>query len=147
MTNLNAPAPRPCESCPYRKDVPSGVWAEEEYVKLIDYDLPTGEQPVAVFQCHQTDRANPKGRLCAGWVGCHGIELFALRIGVSFGHIDPAVLKYTTTVPLFESGTAAAEHGMREIGDPGYEARVLVEKITDTRPDVREAAKRRKKGR
>ena len=27
---------QPCSSCPYRKDVPSGVWAHHEYEKLRD---------------------------------------------------------------------------------------------------------------
>jgi hypothetical protein len=142
VTPLNEPAPNPCSSCPYRRDVPSGVWHEEEYVKLIAYD--SDDQPMAVFMCHQTDRDNPKGRLCAGWVACHGgYELLALKIGVSFGRYDPSVLDYTTTVPLFESGTAAAEHGMREMADPSYEARVLIEKITASRPAVRKEMKRR----
>ncbi|MEU1550230.1 DUF6283 family protein [Nocardia sp. NPDC005745] len=31
---LGPPAPRPCESCPYRCDVPSGVGAAEEMEKV-----------------------------------------------------------------------------------------------------------------
>jgi hypothetical protein len=31
-------AARPCASCPYRKDVPSGIWAAHEYTKLLAYD-------------------------------------------------------------------------------------------------------------
>lgn len=26
----------PCETCPYRRDVPSGVWSADEYRKLIE---------------------------------------------------------------------------------------------------------------
>jgi hypothetical protein len=36
-----APTKYPCPSCPYRKDVPSGVWAPEEYDKLPAYDNDT----------------------------------------------------------------------------------------------------------
>ncbi|MFD7961193.1 DUF6283 family protein [Streptomyces zaomyceticus] len=39
------PAPRPCASCPYRRDVPSGVWSRGDYVKLPLYDGPTWTQP------------------------------------------------------------------------------------------------------
>ena len=57
MTNLPAPQPakNPCGSCPYRKDVPSGVWAVSEYLKLVEYDRPTGEQPVHVAQRQAAD--------------------------------------------------------------------------------------------
>ena len=30
--------PKPCASCPYRCDVPSGVWHPDEYAKLEVYD-------------------------------------------------------------------------------------------------------------
>lgn len=50
---IKAPAKNPCGSCPYRRDVPSGIWSEEEYDKLPQYDLPTGDQPPNVFLCHQ----------------------------------------------------------------------------------------------
>lgn len=33
VSSLRAPAPRPCESCPYRRNVPSGIWTEEEYIE------------------------------------------------------------------------------------------------------------------
>ena len=60
------PARTPCATCPYRTDVPSGVWAPEEYAKLLAYDEETAYQPLSVFLCHQVD-----GRVCAGWAGCH----------------------------------------------------------------------------
>ncbi|WP_336794377.1 DUF6283 family protein [Gordonia malaquae] len=60
---VTSPAPRPCESCPYRRDVPSGVWAESEYEKLRAYDAPTGEQPVRLFLCHQYDGVSEDARV------------------------------------------------------------------------------------
>lgn len=130
---IEAPAPRPCGSCPYRRDVPSGVWDTEEYDKLPGYDRPTGEQPPAAFMCHQQD-----GRLCAGWVGCHDMEEnLSLRFAALTGQIDAdmfnAVCDYTTDVPLFESGQAAAEHGMREIDVPSVKAVKVIRKLTDRR--------------
>ena len=123
------PAPRPCISCPYRRDVPAAVWAPEEYDKLPGYDLPTGEQPISVFDCHQQD-----GRLCAGWVACHDMEeSMALRLAVSFDVLSEedyhAVCDYTTDVPVFASGAEAAEHGVQGIETPTIEARRLVDKL------------------
>lgn len=139
MTDLKGPAPNPCESCPYRRDVPSGVWSEEEYRKLPGYDGEMHSQHMQMFQCHQNSADSDKVRLCAGWVACHGAEnLLALRIGVATGQIDFAeVAGYTTHVPLFESGEEACEHGVEDIDWPSPEAQALVEKISNARPDVR----------
>lgn len=117
---MHPPAARPCGSCPYRQDVPSGVWHESEYAKLPPYDRPTYEQPLAAFACHQQD-----GRLCAGWVGCHDAsELLALRLpfhGLSEEEMEE-VYEYESPVPLFSSGQEAADHGMRDYGSPDERA-------------------------
>lgn len=137
---INPPAPRPCKSCPYRVDVPSGIWSEGEYEKLKEYDAPTGFQPHGVFQCHQNDGDDPKARLCAGWAGCHGDDLLSLRLAVVMGSIDTdtyvAAVDYKSPVELFTSGEAAAEHGMRDIDDPSDEARQMMADIQRKRSDV-----------
>ena len=133
--SIGNPAPRPCESCPYRRDVPSGVWSAEEYEKLPAYDSndPT-VHPIAVFQCHQNGPDDDRARMCAGWVGCHTPgHLLSLRIGAVTGHVDPSVFEYSTDVPLFSSGLEAAEHGMAEIEDPDEDACELIYKISDRR--------------
>ena len=56
------PAPRPCDSCPYRQDVPSGIWAASEYAKLPAYDAPTCAQSARLFLCHQHDRDDDRQR-------------------------------------------------------------------------------------
>jgi hypothetical protein len=117
-------AARPCGSCPYRRDVPSGVWAAHEYDKLVDYDQPTWAQPPILFMCHQRD-----GCVCAGWLACHGGELLALRIGVFSGAVQPALFEYTTDVPVFASGAAAAAHGKRDVKRPNAQAQKLVAKL------------------
>lgn len=136
------PAPNPCASCPYRRDVPSGIWAANEYAKLPDYDGPTWTQRAALFLCHQSERDSDQARLCAGWVGCHGgDELLALRIAGSVGSMTRedvrASMRYTTKVPLFDSGSEAAAHGMRDIEEPGEQASEMIQKIVGRRPDVR----------
>jgi hypothetical protein len=124
--------PKPCGSCPYRRDVPAGVWAPEEYSKLREFDRPTGDQPLSLFMCHTSPNA-----LCAGWVGCHekrrGHELIALTLGVLTGRVDPAVRRFVTRVPLFKSGTAAAEHGLSGVQRPSLAARGVVDKLTRAR--------------
>ncbi|WP_431728503.1 DUF6283 family protein [Verrucosispora sp. TAA-831] len=123
------PASHPCGTCPYRLDVPSGVWASEEYAKLPLYDRPTWDQPTGVFACHQQD-----GRVCAGWAGCHDTaELLALRLAANFGVLDPdeldATIDYVSPVPLHPTGQAAADHGMADVDSPGPRARRAIDRL------------------
>lgn len=105
----------PCGTCPYRKDVPSGIWAPEEYAKLPPYDRQTWAQPMAVFMCHQKD-----GCLCGGWLMAHDRgNLLALRLARD---VDPSVWDYAPDVAVFGSGLEAAEHGLRQIKRPGQDA-------------------------
>lgn len=122
-----APAKNPCGSCPYRKDVPSGVWHASEYEKLPGYDAELSLQPS--FFCHQQD-----GRLCAGWVGCHDMDRsIGLRLAVSLEHVTPegaeAALDYVSPVPLWESGQAAHDHGVADIDHPSEKARKTIDKV------------------
>lgn len=139
---IKPPAPRPCESCPYRRDVPSGIWAPEEYAKLSAYDRPTMEQSVGVFLCHQNDRNSPGSRTCAGWAGCHdGYELLAIRFAMMHGEMSPetadVICEYKSPVSLFESGAEAARHGMAEVELPGDQAAAAIAKIERRRRDLR----------
>ncbi|WP_438453364.1 DUF6283 family protein [Streptomyces asiaticus] len=140
-SSLRPPAPRPCNSCPYRRDAPSGIWAQEEYDKLRRYDAPTPDQPQALFQCHQADGDSDARRICAGWAGCHGGHLLALRIAVLEGRIEAstyrAASEYVSPVPLFASGREAAAHGQAGIDHPSDEADRLIAKISRVRGDLR----------
>ncbi|WP_236648618.1 DUF6283 family protein [Micromonospora sicca] len=122
------PAKAPCGTCPYRRDVPSGVWDASEYAKLPAYDQPTALQPAGLFLCHQAD-----GRVCAGWAGCHDTDnLLALRLAALHG-MPPeevtATRAYVSPVPLFGSGFEAAEHGMAGIDDPDAKARRAISRL------------------
>lgn len=126
---MKPPRKRPCSSCPYRKDVPSGVWDASEYEKLPEFDRPTFEQPAGTFACHQDN-----GHLCSGWVACHDMEQnLGLRIAIAQEHIDAdhmdEILDYETPVELWESGQAARDHGMKEIDDPSDAAIEVAEKL------------------
>jgi Family of unknown function (DUF6283) len=123
--------PTPCKYCPYRCDVPSGMWAAEEYEKLTRYDGEIIDQALAgatkLFRCHLWDE-----QLCAGWVGCHDMRhLLAARLHTS--RLDPSVFNYASPVPVFASGAAAAEHGLRDIETPSAEALEAMERISRIR--------------
>lgn len=121
----------PCKSCPYRKDVPSGVWGAEEYEKLAAYDGEIIEQVMkgatSLFLCHQKNNC-----LCSGWLACHGPDnLVAMRLHYSL--VKPEAYEYETSVPLFSSGAEAAEHGMRELEQVGKAAKRVMAQITRKR--------------
>ncbi|MER5889689.1 DUF6283 family protein [Streptomyces sp. NPDC001941] len=135
------PAPRPCTSCPYKRDTPSGIWSPEEYAKLALYDGPTWSQPPRLFQCHVHDHDADGVRVCGGWAGCHDMaESLSLRLAVECGQIGPhiaqAILDYESPAPLFTSGSEAAAHGLRDLHTPGPAARRAINKITRTRTDL-----------
>jgi hypothetical protein len=126
-------AQAPCRSCPYRRDVPSGLWAASEYDKLPAYDGDIAEQVVkeagGLFFCHQQD-----GRLCAGWIGCHGAgNLLAVRLAGFYldgkARLDDALWTYESPVPLFASGAQARAHGLRAIRRPGPKARRTIDRL------------------
>lgn len=120
-------AKAPCKSCPYRRDVPSGVWHPSEYDELPAYDGDVMEQLAkgarGLFMCHQQD-----GRLCAGWIGTHGpANLLAMRM--HGGTVDSSVWDYESPVPLFSSGAEAAAHGRRAIKRPGTDAQRVMGRL------------------
>ncbi|WP_114906884.1 DUF6283 family protein [Ornithinimicrobium murale] len=126
---MREPAKNPCGSCPYRRDVPSGVWDASEYAKLPAYDADTSNQPTGVFLCHQRS-----GAVCSGWAGCHDMdESLALRLAVAMGTLDATtarqVVDYVSPVPLFDTGAQAAEHGLAELTEPGEKAARTIGKL------------------
>jgi hypothetical protein len=128
------PRPRPCSSCPYRADAPSGVWAREEYEKLPGYDGEIIDQAQAgrtgPFLCHSHNV-----RLCSGWVAHrdHPSDLLAIRLGVAQGWISPDVYGHTAAVALHVSGAAACACGLRDMDNPGPQARRVMAKIARSR--------------
>jgi hypothetical protein len=126
------PRKSPCASCPYRTDVPSGIWDVSEYDKLVRYDGEIMEQAIkgaaALFFCHQRTE-----ELCAGWVGCHDMNNnLAVRMHASKIDID-AVLDYKTRVPLFSSGAEARRHGIARVSRPGKAAQKRIDKLSKLR--------------
>ncbi len=109
-----APRVKPCSSCPYRRDAPSGLWDAREYAKLPAYDLDTAYQPLGLFMCHSSP-----DWICSGWAACHDLTVtLAIRLSLACGEVDRAITEYSTTVPLFSSGAEAAAHGLRDLESP-----------------------------
>ena len=120
--------PKPCSTCPYRKDVPPGIWAEEEYQKLRGYD--DGAQPLALatFLCHQstiTDRET----VCRGWLSVH-CESVAVRLAEARGEVPPGAKYDPVPVPLYATGNEAADAGLRGVKRPSRKARREIDKLT-----------------
>lgn len=120
----------PCSSCPYRQDVPPGVWDPAEYDLLPRYDAETFEQPTTAFLCHYNN-----GNLCGGWLAAHDIEgLLAIRLGIRRGHIPVEVLDYETDVPCWGSGEQARAYGQR-FEAPSDAARAAIARIEKIRKE------------
>jgi Family of unknown function (DUF6283) len=114
-----------CLACPYRRDVPSGVWAASDYDKLPEYDKETFNQPPGAFMCHATPEV-----YCHGWVVVHGRQDHAHEpLAFRFAGIDPDTVEEHT--PLFSSGTEACEHGKRDIENPSEEAMNVMRRLSD----------------
>lgn len=122
----------PCASCPYRCDVPSGVWDASEYEKIKPFDAQFPVQPMAWFLCHYST-----GALCRGWLDCHGDSLLIVRLGIARGDkFSEALLRALDEKPavaVFRSAAAAARHGRRDISNPGKRAVVFMDRILKTR--------------
>jgi Family of unknown function (DUF6283) len=118
--------PLACDACPYRRNSPSGLWSAEDYAKLVRYDRPTEQQPPQWFLCHATNRVEGETKvLCNGWAIVHSrrghaYELLALRLLSLLVGREIAIPEPRT--PLFDSGTAAAKHGLARIKRPGGRA-------------------------
>jgi hypothetical protein len=127
LNELVGPGKAPCGTCPYRADVPAGIWSADEYAKLPTYDGEPVDQVLngglGLFYCHQQD-----GRLCAGWVGCHNSGQFmALRLHAA--QVAPEAFTYVSPVPLFSSGAAAAKHGLSGVAKPDARAQTAIKKL------------------
>lgn len=127
---------RPCSSCPYRKDCPSGVWHEQEYLKLAEYDKETGEQPTATFLCHDADREQT---MCRGWLDTHDkVHLMALRLAMAMRRIEPSIIDLPhSDIPTFASGQEAMIHGLENLEEPSMEATELIRKLKHRHPELK----------
>lgn len=84
---------RPCERCPWRRDVEPGEFTAERYEALRDTTgEPGNEAPVGspMFACHKS--AEGKEIACAGWLASVGYDLnLTARLNVAIGEIEMPV--------------------------------------------------------
>lgn len=125
-----------CQTCPYKRDTPSGIWSPEEYIKLAALDAePTMEtlasgKAMTTFHCHQ-ENATGTPTACRGWVWTHG-HTMGMRLALMNGLIDPADLPVEDESHLYyTTGVQACAAGMADIDEPGPEARALMDKLLE----------------
>jgi hypothetical protein len=125
-------APAPCTTCPYRRDVPAGIWAREEYLKLPGYDRQPfgGVESLATFHCHQEPEIG-KPTVCRGWLSVHA-DSVAVRIARFQGLItkeDMATIPIHAEPNLYSTGADACRAGLKGVRRPGKKARSAIEKL------------------
>lgn len=119
-------AKEPCSSCPYRKDVLSGLWHPSEYAKLPAYDDGVSWS-LGTFLCHQTNATGRK-TVCRGWLTV-AADSIAVRIAILKGEVAVEQRDAPVATPLHKSGAAACAAGMRGVRRPGRKARALGDKL------------------
>jgi hypothetical protein len=101
----------PCNECPFRRDTEPGQFPAHRYEALAETaGEPGAEAPLGapLFACHKS----PEGaeEACAGWLAVCGIEHIGVRLMITFGELDPAVLQPGPDWPeLFGSYAEMAE--------------------------------------
>lgn len=65
MSKLEIIEKKPCQTCPYRRDVPTGTWHPEEFVKLARNDR---NDFGALYGCHKYGKSEGARSFCAGWL-------------------------------------------------------------------------------
>jgi len=92
---------KPCAQCPWRKDVPTGVFPAEAY----RLSAPTAyDAAMSTFACHMKGR---KAVTCAGFMMRHSENNLAVRLNQTTGRVD---LRKVTDggFPLYRSYTDMA---------------------------------------
>lgn len=89
----------PCNTCPYRMDVPLRHWSIEEFRKLLDNDQ---SQIGVVYRCHKKN-----GSACIGWLmnqEKNNFPSLALRISLIKHDVNRSYLdKLHCKAPMFET--------------------------------------------
>lgn len=126
---------KPCETCPYRRDVPAAFWSEVEFQKVL-----AGEASFfgAVFACHkQIALDDGRQALCAGFVldqKKRGVPSIALRVMLRkpdvaemFDKVEPpdGVEMFDDAIEMCRVNLERIEAG--DVADPELAARHLTQ--------------------
>jgi hypothetical protein len=86
--------PRPCITCPWRRDTPPGAFGIDRYQQLRNtVESPDGGSPGLadpMFACHNTIEGREAA--CAGWLAVYGHGHVRVRLAVATGRIPPEAL-------------------------------------------------------
>jgi hypothetical protein len=93
----------PCRQCPWRRDLPTGVFPAEAFRISADtaYDMSTH-----AFACHMSGTERPKA--CAGFLLRGAKHNLGVRLALAFGRIDPRLVG-DGGLPLYDGYRAMAE--------------------------------------
>lgn len=111
-----------CDTCPYLRATPSGVWDVSEYEKLRAMDnREWGGAGNTIFHCHQ-ENATGVPTACRGWLWTHGGNT-GVRLAVMGGLVKGDELPQEDEAHLYyETGQEAYEFGVKDIDAPSAEA-------------------------
>lgn len=73
---------KPCEQCPWREDVPTGIFPPEAYRTSAPTSYDMSER---TFACHMSGASTP--RTCAGFLIRHGHHNLSVRLSAMTGRI------------------------------------------------------------
>lgn len=88
-------ATKTCDECPWRKDVPTGRFPPERFIKL-RRTVEQGFSPI--FACHKSQEGTDVA--CVGYLLRDGENNWIVRIAASDRAFDP--MKLEATGPLYE---------------------------------------------
>lgn len=89
-------AQRPCDECPFRRDVTPGMFPSSRFERLRelgthDAVAVAGAFPLKpMFACHKS--ASGKEIACAGWLATVGHQSLTVRLNVALRHIPASAL-------------------------------------------------------
>ena len=127
MGTLRVPK-KACDTCPYLRETPAGIWSAEEYEKLPTFDHDHEGMPVfATFLCHQTN-ATKVDTVCRGWLSTHGDSIGA-RMAIMRKEIDPEDIPPAVEPEYYATGREACDAGLAGLEEPGDEAQVKMSKL------------------
>ena len=112
---MAAPIRRPCNSCPWRKDVPIAYWHPNHFTSIYTQCQDDG---MHVMLCHGANRL-PEGErsklICQGWVRVVGFDSVGVRIACINGNVTLAEVNDTEGPELFDSFESMMEANGVEI--------------------------------
>jgi len=102
IPNIDLEAPKkPCAECPWRCDVPIGIWPVERFISLANtaYDMNIG-----IFACHKSAEDHPT--VCAGFLARGADHNLTIRRAYMTGKLER--IERSGGHPLYSSYRAMA---------------------------------------